>query len=76
MPTMKEFRNHRGMPFVKQGMRVFSAHYKRHGRVASSNASGNLNIRFDNETRTVNCHPSWMIDYFDDDGNVVASYRD
>lgn len=76
MPTMETFRKHRGMPFVKRGMRVYFAHYKRHGRVTSANASGNLNIRFDNETRTVSCHPCWMMDYLDEDGNVVASYRD
>lgn len=76
MPTMEDFRQHRQMPFVKRGMRVRNTYTGKHGRVAGANSSGNLNIIFDGEKRRINCHPCWMMEYYDNAGNVVANYRD
>ena len=52
--TLKDFRQHRNMPFVKRGMRVIHTHNGKTGRIAGANPSANLNIIFDGETRSVN----------------------
>lgn len=69
---MEDFREARQMPFVKRGMRVM--HRGKWGRVAGANRSANLNIIFDGEKVSKNCHPHWAMRYFDKSGRMVAEY--
>ncbi|MBK9218548.1 MAG: hypothetical protein IPL70_09070 [Uliginosibacterium sp.] len=71
-------RNQRGLDFVKRGMRVELSYgyVKKQGCVKSGNCSGNLNILFDGEKKSVNCHPKWAMTYFDQSGNIIAKYPD
>ena len=71
---IKDFRVSRGMPFVKKGMRVYHIHNERYGRVSGVNNSQNLNITFDGDNYSVNCHPHWQMQYFDADGKLIAEY--
>ncbi len=69
---MKHFRAYRGMSFVKRGMRI--KHDGRNGRISGANSSCNLNITFDGDNYSQNCHPYWKMKYFDDDGKLIAEY--
>ena len=71
---MKEFRKRRGMPFVKRGTRVKSTYDGKEGRVSGANAALNLNITFDGDDFSINCHPFWMIQYFDTNGRLIREY--
>ena len=68
---VKERRN---LPFVKRGMRVCVE--GRWGRITGGGASGNLNVRFDGDKFSSNCHPWWRIQYFDKDGKVIQEFGD
>ncbi len=72
--NMRDFRKSRGMPFVKRGMRVLHTHNGRAGRISGANSSANLNITFDGDSYSQNCHPYWMMKYFDANGKVIAEY--
>ena len=72
---MANFRHHRNMNFVKRGMRVYHTHNKRWGRISSTNNSGNLNIIFDGDKYSQNCHPHWKMQYYDDKGNLIKEYK-
>ena len=69
---IEAFRKDRGMPYVKRGMRV--QHRGKWGRVAGANSSCNLNIIFDGEKISQNCHPHWAMRYFNKAGAMVAEY--
>ena len=71
---LKDFRKHRNMPFVKRGMRVIFTHDGRKGRIAGANESSNLNIIFDGERHSVNCHPYFKMQYFDKQGKLIKEY--
>ena len=70
---MESFRKYREMPFVKRGMRV--QYKEKWGRVAGANRSCNLNIIFDGEKISKNCHPRCAMRYFDKTGAMVAEYE-
>jgi hypothetical protein len=72
--TLAEVRKYRGIHYAKRGMRVQSLHSGRFGRIAGGNSSGNLNIIFDGDNYSQNCHPNWQMVYFDNDGNVIATF--
>ena len=74
MSSIAYVRERRNMPFIKRGMKV--GVNGKMGKVTSGNASGNLNVLFDGTNHPVNCHPTWRTRYFDDEGNVIADYRD
>lgn len=57
-------RNVRGLDFVEKGMRILFTYNNKWGTIVSGNAEGNLNVMFDNEKRTCNVHPTWMIQYY------------
>ena len=46
------------------------------GVIKSGNSSGNLNILFDGDKKPQNCHPTWAMKYFDDDGIVISDYEE
>lgn len=68
----------RGMPFIKRGMRVelVASSTVKAGRITGGNESGNINVRFDGESRSQNCHPKWNTRYFDNSGGVIAEFID
>lgn len=69
---IKEQRN---LPFIKKGMRVEYTHEKiKTGKIIGGNSSGNLNVLFDGKKKPENCHPTWAMRYFDDDGKVIAEF--
>ena len=75
MASLDYVRKHRGLPFVKLGMKVelnFSGKTKK-GVITGAN-NGNLNIKMDGHKHSSNCHPCWAIKYFDDKGNVLAEF--
>ena len=71
---MDNFRIQRNMPFVKRGMRVKSTYSGKSGRISGVNNSENLNVIFDGEKHISNCHPTWMMQYLNSDGVVIAEY--
>ncbi len=73
---MDDFRRIRCMPFVKRGMRVEHTHNGKVGRVSGANSCANLQITFDGQSWSENCHPTWKMRYFDKEGEVVAEYVD
>lgn len=74
MPVPLDYvRTRRNLPFVKRGMRVEVD--GKPGRITSGNRSGNLNIRFDGEKYSVNCHPWYKIKYFDKDGTLIKAFE-
>lgn len=76
MAKLKYIREQRGLPFVKSGMKVelnYSGKVKR-GIITGANESGNLNIRFEGNKHSDNCHPRWAIKYFDSEGNVLSEF--
>ena len=69
-------KNQRGLPFVKRGMKVelnYGGETKK-GVITGGNSSGNINVRFDGNKHSDNCHPTWAITYFDSDGNTLAEF--
>ena len=68
--------NQRGLKFIKRGMKVENTYSKKIGVITGGNSSGNINVKFEGETKASNCHPTWMMKYFDQDGNVIAEYKD
>jgi hypothetical protein len=69
-------KNQRGLSFVRIGMKVELNYSGKtiKGVITGGNSSGNLNVRFEGEKHSDNCHPTWAIKYFDDDGKVIAEY--
>lgn len=66
---------YRGVPFVRAGMRVKVG--DDFGRIVGHNDSANFNVLFETGKwagQTLNCHPNWMMTYFDDEGTVLASF--
>jgi hypothetical protein len=66
----------RGLDFVKKGMRVEQTEMKQSGVIVGGNRSGNIDVKFDGNKHTDNCHPTYMMKYFDDNGNVIKEYKD
>ncbi len=69
---IEDFRKSRCMPFVRRGMRV--KYNGKNGRIAGANYSANLNIIFDGEKVSINCHPWFMMKYYDKKGNLIKEY--
>ena len=76
MINLDYVKKQRGLDFVKRGMRVEHCYNGKtlKGKITSGNSSGNLNILFEGEKHPQNCHPTWAMKYFDNDGNVIAEY--
>ncbi len=72
--TIQDIREKRGMPWLKVGMQVFSTHSNRFGRVTGANASQNINVKFNGDNFTQNCHPHFKMTYFGKYGQKLAEY--
>lgn len=75
MASIQDVRKWRGIPFIKRGMRVQHTHNGRNGRISSAHGL-NLNITFDGDNFSTNCHPLWMMKYFDPAGKVIAEFKE
>jgi len=76
-PTTDAFREnakYRGIPFAHCGMRVEVT--GKPGTIIGHNSSANLDVLFDGENRSANCHPWWRIKYFDRAGKLIVEYTD
>lgn len=62
----------RGIDFAYQGMKIEVA--GKMGTIVGGNDSMNLDVVFDGQHWTDNCHPWYETRYFDRKGNVVADY--
>ncbi len=72
--SLSKIREIRNMSFIKRGMRIeVDGHI---GKICSGNISDNLNVRFEGERFTRNCHPFYKTRYFDKSGNVIQDYAD
>ena len=66
--TIREYRH---VP-AKRGMRIFHSHNGRYGTILGSRG-GYLRIRLDGDKHPGNYHPTWELDYMDDEGKVIMS---
>jgi hypothetical protein len=69
--SMESIRKVRGVP-AKRGMRVWDRYKKEFGTIKGARG-GYLRIQLDSNCFAVNYHPTWMLDYLDEDGNVIYS---
>jgi hypothetical protein len=69
--SMERIRKERGVP-AKRGMRVryWGSQGLRLGTIRSARG-GYLRIRLDGDKHSGNFHPTWALDYLDDDGVVL-----
>lgn len=76
MISLNYVKESRGLSFVRRGMKVEHTYngVTRVGVIKSGNSGGNLNILFEGDKKVSNCHPTWAIKYFNDDGKVIAEY--
>ena len=63
---------YRNIPFAYVGMRVEVD--GKPGVITGHNSSANLNVLFDDGQQS-NCHPNWMVKYFDNAGRFVAEFK-
>ena len=71
-------KEHRGLPFVKVGMKVEHSYSGKTkiGKITGGNFSGNIQVKFNGDNYSQNCHPNWAMKYFDDDGKVLAEFSE
>jgi len=65
----------RGIPFIKKGMRVFFTYSKKWGTITGTSGA-NLGVKFDGEDHNCVCHPTWMMQYYNADGKMIAEFKD
>lgn len=69
--SMARVRQTRGVP-AKRGMRVrYGGSDQPQEGVIKSARGGYLKIMLDGESNCGTYHPTWKLDYLDDDGNVI-----
>ena len=78
MNSLDYIKNQRGLGFIKEGMKVESSREDKIliGTIQGGNSSGNLDILFDGEIEPINCHPTYAMKYFDDNGKLIAEYEE
>lgn len=64
----------RGIPFANIGMRI-ELEGKR-GIIKGVNNSANLDVIFDGEKAKTNCHPTWEMIYFNNNGSICKDFRE
>lgn len=61
------------LPFIKRGMRVRTDE----GMGSITSGYGNyIRIRLDGKKRSDVYHPTWKLTYFDQDGKILADFRE
>jgi hypothetical protein len=76
MISLDYVKENRQIPFVKRGMKVEHTYNGKTqiGKVVSGNMSGNIQVKFEGDDYSKNCHPNWAMKYFDEDDNVLAEW--
>lgn len=74
MRSLDYVKENRGLPFVKRGMRVEYTYNGKKGVITGGNSSGNINVRFDGQKHSENCHPRWKMIYFDKNGDLIKEF--
>jgi len=69
----KRMKELRGIEFAHIGMNIEVNGRK--GTIVGSNSSLNLDVCFDGDSYISNCHPYYMIKYFDINGNLMKEYE-
>lgn len=68
----------RGVKFAKIGMRV--SVNGENGHITGHNRSGNFDVLFNENSKwkgqNLNCHPTWRVTYFDEEGKIIKSFND
>lgn len=59
------------MPWLRRGL-IVDMNGKR-GKITG--AATYLHVRFDGQSRSVNCHPTWAMTFYDNAGAVIADYK-
>lgn len=72
--TFERVKSQRGIEFAYLGMKVEMDSKK--GVIVGGNSSLNLDICFDGESWSDNCHPWYRMRYFDKKGNLIKEYGD
>ena len=70
--SIADIRTTRRMPWLKCGM-IIEVEGRR-GVVTGGNSHCNLQVRFEGQRRSVNCHPWWQTKYYGSGGEVIADY--
>ena len=73
--NLNQVKKLRVMPFLKNGMRVEFIHDGRFGQITGGNYSGNINVKFDGDNFSKNCHPCYKMRYYDNNGNIIKEYN-
>lgn len=73
---MQQIRESRGVP-AKRGMRVRYTGAKDGDKLGTITTArgGYVQIRLDGEKHVHSYHPTWELDYLDDSGAILWSYR-
>lgn len=69
--TIAQIRKQRGVP-AKKGMRIFYRYAKRFGTITGARY-GQLRIRLDGDINTGSYHPTWCLDYLNENGETIFS---
>ena len=74
----EELIRRRGIEFARLGMMVEVNGDM--GTIEGINGSANLDVRFTNQLKhgehLHNCHPTWTVKYFDEEGATIAHFDD
>lgn len=62
----------RGIEFARLGMKVEVSGVE--GTIQGMNASANLNVLFPGQASVRNCHPTWNVKYFNEQGQLIAHF--
>lgn len=72
--NLDQVKEYRGLTFIEKGMKVKC--YGKYGIITGGNSSGNIDVKFEGQKYSSNCHPMSCIIYYDKDGNIIIEYRD
>lgn len=68
-------RRYYGVPAKRGGRIRFLYNGEREGTITSFDGQY-LRVRFDGETRSERLHPTWKVDYLDNDGKCIWKSKD
>ncbi len=70
---LEQVRKKRHLPFLRRGLIVDVKGTR--GVVTRGKSSLNIQVRFNREKQSYNCHPTWETTYYDYNGNIIADYK-
>src|ERR1700730_4949566 len=68
---LESVRKGRGMLFLRRGMAVDG----KRGVVTGGNTAMTIQVRFQGQRHSCNCHPTWETTYYGRDGTIMAEYK-